>query len=110
MPRVTGEQVKDIFDTTLTAEEMAPFIRAADVYIGTRLDSVYSSDEIMEIERWVAAEFATARDPRVKSEDLLGDTTNYAGSDSPYWDMVKKLDRYGVLTGDAPASAEIWVN
>ena len=109
MGRVTGDQVKEIFDTTMTAEEMAPFISAAHASIGTRLDDSYTEAEIFEIERWYAAELASARDPRVAKEDILGIKSEYVGSGgSPYWEMVKKLDRDGILTASQPEPG-VWV-
>ena len=104
MDRVTGAEVKEIFDTTLTEAELAPFILAATSSIGSRLDDTYTDAEIKEIERWYAAELASARDPRVSKEDVLGIKSEYVrDGGSPYWAMVKRLDWAGVLSPDDSA-------
>lgn len=67
--RVTGDEVKEIIETDLTAEQMAPFIEAAYAMIEDNLTGQgYSAATLKVIERWLAAHFVAIRDPGTRSE------------------------------------------
>ena len=117
MPRVTGAEVKEIIDTTLTEVQIAPFITAANLTITDMLgaSTVLSSDQLKEIERWLAAHFVAIRDPRISREKTEEAEATYHGKSdmgldhTPYGQQVKMLDTTGTLTnlGKRKASAKI---
>jgi hypothetical protein len=61
--RVTGSEVKEIINTSLTAEQVEPFITTANMIITGKCASTYSSDELVELEKWLAAHFVSIRVP-----------------------------------------------
>ena len=99
--RVTGDEVKEIFETELTADQMTPFIRAANSYIaGVDLaNRGLSASLLKEIELWLSAHWACARDPRLASETFGDATDKYIqpGNGSPYWEYAVQLDTSGTL-------------
>lgn len=104
MGRVTGTEVKAIFDTTLSASELDPFITAANLMVTSRLGGEgLAAATLKEVERWLAAHFASANDQRVSSEKL-GDASNtYQGQTgmnldaTHYGQYAKMLDPTGKL-------------
>jgi len=114
--RVTGDQVKKIIETNLTAPEISPFIKAANLMVTDWLDdSGLSATHLKEIERWLAAHLVAIRDPVYKSEKT-GDAsatrfgTAGLGLDfTPYGQQVKVLDTTGTLgdLGLKSASLEV---
>ena len=71
--RVTGSEVKEIFQTTLTASEVEVFITPANQLVTEKLAaSGLSDDRLKEIERWLAAHLLAVRDPR-KRRQQIGD-------------------------------------
>lgn len=103
--RVTVDEVKAIFDTDLTADNLEAFIRAANMLVTAKLVGIgYAAAELKEIERWLAAHFAAQMDPVAKSEKI-GDaqTTYMLGKEgdklqnTPYGKQVCILDYQGIL-------------
>lgn len=98
--RVTDQEVKEIFDTTI---DTSPFIIAASKIIDNKLSTKFSEEVLKEIERWLAAHFVCARDPRAISETVGNTSINYSGSyglgldSTHYGQMVKILDSSGTL-------------
>ena len=72
MARATEEEVKAIISTTLTNDEVTPFLRAASTLIDSVLpsDHGYSAALCKEIETWLGAHFVAVRDPRAKSKSI----------------------------------------
>lgn len=71
MARINGGEVKEIFDTDLTPAELNPFVITAGVVVDTHLASKgLSADILVEIEKYLAAHFATLLDPRAKTEKV----------------------------------------
>lgn len=103
MARVTGAEVLEIFDTTLLASELTPFITAANLIVTDVLaDAEYSDALEKEIERWLSAHLAAIRDPRVKQESYgSGASQGFHGGSSeglghtPYGQQVLILDYKG---------------
>lgn len=105
MARCTEQEVKAIIDTTLTEEQVTPFLRAANIAV-TNVTSGYGYgvDDLMEIERWFAAHLIAVRDPRL-TEAKQGDGTfkyfvGQAGKSldaTPYGQQVKLLDNKGAF-------------
>jgi len=97
--RVTVDDVKVIFETSLKADNIEAFIRGANVLINDNLTGKgLAADTLKEIERNVAASFASQMDPLAKSEKI-GDVQNQYifNSVDPYMNMAKKLDTTGIL-------------
>jgi len=77
MPRVNGDEVKQIIGTELTASQIDPFISVASVLAGNI--SGLGADTMKEIERWLAAHFVAIRDPRLKSTETGDAKDEYLG-------------------------------
>ena len=105
MALVTGEEVKEIFDTSLSANEIDPFIIVAheviDHYLG---NEDLTTALLKEIERWFTAHLVTARDPLANREKIGDAEITYQGKfglgldGSSYGQMVKSLDITGILS------------
>lgn len=98
--RVTGDEVKEIINTTLTSAQLAPFITAANLLVTKKCSAAgYSTDELKEIERWLAAHFASVRDP--SSSALVSKTigeaseTYQVGKGSSSVSFSLETTRYG---------------
>ena len=74
-PRVDGAAVKEIFDTSLNATQLAPFITAANLFINEEVEpnANYSEERLTLIEQWLSAHLAATRDQRVESNKIEGD-------------------------------------
>lgn len=103
--RVTGAAVKQILETDLTAVELQPFIIAANALIDARIPTAeLSPATLKEIERWLAAHFACAKDPRAQSEKIGNEyQVSYTGTTGAglmatiYGQTAVSLDRTGSL-------------
>lgn len=113
--RCTEIEVKEIIDTTLTENEIAPFITAANLIVTDILTgSGLLSAQLKEIERWLTAHFVAIRDPRISAEKTEGASATYHGKSdmgldhTPYGQQVKLLDTTGALAnlGKRKASVE----
>lgn len=103
--RCSGDEVKEIIDTTLSASDIVPFITIANLVINEKLDGEgLSADFLKEIERWLSAHYVAIRDPRlskVKVDDIeetyfLGKGDKGLGS-TPYGVQVLAMDTTGIL-------------
>lgn len=89
--RVTGEMVKEIIDTTLTADEIHPFIQAATLIVDQLTELSYTEDLQREIERWLSAHFVAIRDARTTSVGFGDATASFEGKTG----MGLEHTRYG---------------
>jgi len=108
--RVTGDEVKEIINTSLSASAVAPMITAANILVTARCESQgYSDAEMKEIERWLAAHFVTARDRSTAlASKTIGEASEtysqstgaqmYSLGSSPYGQHAMLLDYLGCLT------------
>lgn len=113
--RVTGAEVKEIFDTDLTAAELAPFITAANLtvtkLVGANTD--LSDAQKKEIERWLSAHFAAIRDQIEVSKVVGAAQTKFQGKTemgldfTSYGQMVKVLDTSGTFGSADGKKAEL---
>jgi len=108
--RATEIEVKEIIDTTLTEEQVTPFLRAANRLVTDLLTNEnYNAATLREIERWLAAHFVAVRDPRVSKEKIGdADATYHGKSDmglnfSPYGQQVMVLEHKGLIAAAAKA-------
>jgi hypothetical protein len=74
--RTTADDVKAIFDTDIN---LTPFLALASMMIADSIgtDSGMSEERLTEIEKWLTAHLACAKDPRATSEGISGVTTSY---------------------------------
>lgn len=110
--RVTGTEVKEIINTSLSAAAVEPFITPANLIVtGKCSSSGYSAAELKEIERWLAAHFVAVRDPtlssvikqqagKVSQEYLVGKSNVASALEStPYGQQALAMDYQGGLAG-----------
>ncbi len=102
--RVSGQEVKDIMDTVLSADDMAEFITVGNLMTTEICGGEGYSDELMkEIERWLSAHFAAIRDPRVMKEKIGDAEATYHGKSdmglahTPYGQQAMQIDFHGKL-------------
>jgi hypothetical protein len=91
-------------DTTLTEDEVAPFVETANLMVTAYLASTdQTADALREVETYLAAHFVSLRDRLVKSEAAGGVRFDYQGEtgmgldSSHYGQTAKLLDSSGVL-------------
>lgn len=97
--------VQDILDTELDEAFLAAFINIAHTIVADRLyDKGLSGPILTQIEIWLAAHLATARDPQAESENIAGEyQVKYQGkydlglNGSKYGQTVLLLDSSGTL-------------
>lgn len=71
MARVNASELREIFETDLSATRLDAFIGAANKVVNDRLSGRgIASDTLKEIERFVAAHMASVSDPRVTKETV----------------------------------------
>lgn len=112
--RVSDADVKEVLDTDLDTQ---PFIRAAHLVVEQHLSSAGLSDDLLrEIECYLAAHFACARDPLVV--ESRADTISRrvqrasggAGLDSTdYGRIVQQLDPTGKLDQATKVTKRAWI-
>lgn len=110
--RATEADVKAIIDTSLTEEEISPFLATANVLVNRAVrmgGGTYDADELRETECWCAAWLLASRDPRVKSETIGDGQWSY--DVQSYWDKVTLIDPTGQMAAmkEAKASVDIQV-
>jgi hypothetical protein len=104
MARVTTDEVKEIFKTSLT--NLSAFITAANLVVENNLaSSGYSDETKKEIERWLAAHFASVRSPTLRSSSLGDASEAYSRgklgiglSFTEFGQQVRMLDHKGILS------------
>ncbi len=104
--QVEPEDVRDILNTGLNDVQLEAFIAAARLMVDRHLAPAgYNTNELFELERWLAAHFAVARERPLKSESVSGasdtyDTVTGLGLDGSYYgQQVKIMDSRGILLG-----------
>ncbi len=117
--RVTVDEVKEIFDTDLNANNIEAMIRAANMLVTAKLTGVgYADAELKEIERWLSAHFAAQMDPVAETEKIGDAQIRYAlaisrGSaglklnNNPYGQQVCVLEYQGILVNLGKVAAVI---
>ena len=116
--RVTEAEVKEIFPTTMTDEEISPYLCSASTLINGLLAGMgYTNNELRVIELWLAAHFACVRDPAVSDETIGDAAVTYHGSSglglnhTPYGQQVMLLEYKGKFAevANSKGTAEIKV-
>jgi len=113
--RVTEAEVLSIMDTSLTEEQITPFLETSNVIV-TKLvgsDADYDSALLAKIEMWLAAHFASVRDPQIAQEKIGDAATTYHGKSgkglefTAYGQQVMILDfqgKFASLNGGATSA------
>lgn len=114
--RATEAEVKEIIDTDLTTEQVAPFLITANVMVTSVLsDEGYGDSLMKEIEQWLAAHFVAIRDPRIAKEKIDDADATYQGKfgeglrHTSYGQQVLILDFHGRLAEIASSKGPIEV-
>jgi hypothetical protein len=116
--RATEQAVLGLMDTTLTAEQITPFLESANVVVTGKCTGVEYGAEVLElIERWLAAHLACSLDPQIAEETAGAGKWKYEGTSgtglnaSRYGQQVKLLDYKGTLANltDVKGIAEVKV-
>jgi hypothetical protein len=104
---VTPADVREILQTSLTDPQLEAFILPANAVVEAHLvgEDCMTDELLFEIERWLAAHFASIRDKasRVTSEKIgdaeetYGNKTGFGLNYTPYGQQVKFLDCTGNL-------------
>jgi len=105
MARTSSSLVEGIIEVDSDIS-LTPFINAANLLVTqccTNLSSEYTSDQLTEIETWLAAHFYTVRDMRIVSEKAGDVSAKYQSkvdigfNTSHYGQMAMRLDFKGGL-------------
>lgn len=103
MSRTTSSAVGMIIEVDANVS-LTPFIEAASALVDdVCLKSGYTDNRLELIERWLAAHFYTARDPRAESEKVSVIAVKYQSkvdlglNSSHYGQMAMRLDTKGNL-------------
>ena len=106
MPRTDATEINKIIETDETVS-LTPFIIAASQLVEAKcaVFPEYTSDELKNIETWLAAHFYTVLDPRAVQEQAGSVQVTYQSkvdlglNTSHYGQMAKLLDYRGGLAG-----------
>jgi len=80
MSRVTASDVSAIFETNLTDSQLDVFITSANAFINAHEEMLVLSDAVLfEIERWLSAHYASARDQRIRHQDFGNSKATFQG-------------------------------
>lgn len=112
--RATEAMVKEIIDTDLTAEQVTPFLIAANTMVTDLLTGEsYTTLTLKEIERWLAAHFVAVRDPQITKEKIGDAQADYEGKtgmglqSTRYGQQVMILEHHGILATSGKRPAEV---
>lgn len=102
--RVTGTEVKTIFETEMTSSDLEPFIKSANALINSQSDMLELSDALLkEIEEWLSAHFASSKDQRISYQDFGLSKVKFQGeyktslNSTSYGQTAVSLDTSGTL-------------
>lgn len=95
-PKVSVDEVRDRFDTSLTDTQLQSFVDDAHLWITDLLGGKGLPDNRLQlIERYFAAGLAERRDPR--AEQIRGAGTSETLQQESYLETAMKLDTTGTL-------------
>jgi hypothetical protein len=96
--RVTVSEVKEIFDTNIDSGKIQACIKSANILVTRKIAVLgeLETDELKEIERWLAAHFASIQDP-VALRERVGDAEQWSfpASVTTAWGKGFNLTPYG---------------
>lgn len=102
MARTTVAAVQTVMDTDLTTAQLEAFVDDASLWVTTHLAGQcddLSTEILTAVEKYLAAAWATARDPRLKraSIDDVEEDYQRGGEVSEYLKIAADLDPCGVV-------------
>lgn len=103
--RTSVQLVEEIFDTEMTNDELHTAINIANRFVTANLGSTgLAAATLTDIETFLAAHFASLKDPRAKSENIAGEYSYTVQGETGknldatyYGQMAKMLDTTGTL-------------
>jgi len=106
MARTTEAEVLEILDTTLTSDQITPYVTTANLFVTTHLSgSGLSASLLAEIERYIAAHIISlTRDQKPVEAEIDGVREVYQGKTginlkaSFYGQVASSLDSTGKLS------------
>lgn len=112
--RTTAEAVKEIIKTTLSEDEVEPYVTSANVMVTQILGTSLSVTVLTEIERWLAAHMiAVTKTRQTKREAAKGVSVEYTGdfgqylASSSFGQMVMALDTTGAMASAGKKKASL---
>lgn len=114
--RATEQEVLDIMNTTLTTDQIRPYLTSANAFVTDILSSTtLSAATLKEIERWLTAHMVTVvRERLAKEAGAGGAYIKYAGewgeelSSTQYGQMVLMLDTSNTLRNLKEGKFKAW--
>ncbi len=98
MARITPHDVAEILETDLSSVDLQAFVSDADTVVERRC-APYTDDEseLANVEAYVAAHLATAKDPRVSVASHESVDVELETDPHRYWEQAVLLDPTGRL-------------
>lgn len=105
MARTTVDDIKDVFDTTLSDTQLTAFMNDANLFVTEELVGLgMSNDRLEAIEKYLACHFASLRDVRTSQENIASEwsftvqgKTGMHLDATFYGQQAKLLDSTGTL-------------
>lgn len=96
MPRVAPHDVSEILETDLDSAELSTFISDAHSVVNQRCaDHTDDEGALADVETYVAAHLATAKDPRVGTASHESVEVEYEVNADRYWRQAVLVDPTG---------------
>lgn len=109
-------ELKDVFDTDpdkggLNDDALRAYLNAAHEVVEDTADSTnesIASSKLEKMEKYLAAHFASAQDPRVESYRVADARRKYQRTEdsTDYWQIVVALDPTGMIAGATEGRAD----
>lgn len=114
MARVTASELNEVFDTDLSNTALDAWIDTAHTVVNDveGVDSSLSDDRLTQIEKMLAAGYASAQDPRLDSGSRETASVNYQRNDdypNDYFGLAVALDPTGVIANQFKRTATLSV-
>ena len=114
--RPTLYEFKEVFDTDpnkggLSNNALRAYLNAAHEVVQDAADSTsdsIASSKLEKMEKFLAAHFASAQDPRIETERVADARFDYQRTDdsTDYWQIVVALDPTGMIAGATEGRAD----
>lgn len=112
--RASLSEFKEIFDTDpnkggISDDGLAAYLNAAHDVVDARASGTYDEGKLTRLEKFLAADLATAQDPLVTSKQVADVRASYQRADSgtDYGRIVLTLDTENAIGGLERGSASI---
>lgn len=98
MARTDSSAVTVILETNLTTAQIDAFIATANAWVDQHLTGKgLGSTLLTEIEKYLAAGFATSREPLLKNATIGDVSETYLRDENPYLAIAARLDPTGTV-------------